>query len=88
MPTQSGVDHLTAEYIDNRYDIPFISPETETTGIRTPSLVLMGYYQALESVGILPVLDRAGAKMRPASPPGRPKAVFLHNPPYPFGIDF
>ena len=79
MPTHSGVDHLTGEYIHNRYEIPLSPLEKETTGIRTPDLVLLGDLKLLNQVWILPVPNRAGAKMILAFSPGRLKAIFFDN---------
>ena len=86
MPANSGVDHLTGEDINNRYEIPLIPLEPEATGIGTPDLVLRGYLKLLNQIWILPVPDRSGAKMRLAFSPGHPKAGFFHNPAYPLWI--
>ena len=86
MPTYSSVDHLTGEDIHNGYEIPLIPLEQETTGIGTPYLVLIGYFKLFNQVWILPVPNRAGAKRMLAFSPGRPKAVFFHNPADPLWI--
>ena len=86
MSTNSGIDHLTGEDIHNGDEIPLIPLEKETTGIGTPYLVLMGYLKSLNQVWILPVLNRAGAKMMLAFSPGCPKAVLFHNSADPFWI--
>ena len=86
MLANSGVDHLTGEDINNRYDIPLTPLEPEATGIGTPYLVLIGYLKILNQIWILPAPNRAGAKMMLAFSPGRPQVVFFHNPAYPLWI--
>lgn len=86
MPTHSDADHLTGKYIHNRYEIPLIPLEKEATGIGTPYLVLMGYLKRLNQVWILPVPNRAGAKMILAFSPRCPKAVLFHDPADPLWI--
>jgi len=86
MLANSGVDHLTGEDINNRYEIPLIPLEQETTGIGTPDLVLIGYLRLFNQVWILPVPNRSCAKMILTFSLGRPKAVFFHNPADPLWI--